>query len=139
MRRRIFSMVSVSPRLPLTWAQPVMPGFTLWRRESGEIRSANASLRAIGCGRGPTIDISPSSTFTSCGSSSIFVRLRIRPTRVTVHLQRDRSRRPVGGSAIRWNSGGPHDGASAHFKSYEYVDSSWGGVRVGLENKDLMV
>src|SRR5262249_23235733 len=66
-----------------TWAQPVMPGLTLWRRDNGEICSANASLRAIGCGRGPTIDISPSSTFTSWGSSSIFVRLRIRPTRVT--------------------------------------------------------
>src|SRR5260370_37469464 len=37
-----------------------MPGLTLWRRDNGEIRSANASLRAIGCGRGPTIDISPS-------------------------------------------------------------------------------
>jgi hypothetical protein len=47
---------------PCTWAQPVMPGWTLWRRDNGEIRSANASLRAIGCGRGPTIDISPSST-----------------------------------------------------------------------------
>src|SRR6266481_6461414 len=83
MRRRIFSSVSVSPRWPCTWAQPVMAGLTLWRRDNGEIRSANASLRAIGCGRGPTIDISPSSTFTSWGSSSIFVRLRIRPTRVT--------------------------------------------------------
>src|SRR5215831_709040 len=30
-----------------------MPGLTLWRRDNGEIRSANASLRAIGCGRGP--------------------------------------------------------------------------------------
>src|SRR5262249_21504524 len=83
MRRRIFSIVSVCPRWPCTWAQPVMPGLTLWRRDNGEICSANASLRAIGCGRGPTIDISPSSTFTSWGSSSIFVRLRIRPTRVT--------------------------------------------------------
>jgi hypothetical protein len=70
MRRRIFSIVSVSPRWPCTWAQPVMPGLTLWRRDNGEIRSANASLRAIGCGRGPTIDISPSSTFTSWGRSS---------------------------------------------------------------------
>src|SRR6266436_5878876 len=65
MRRRIFSIVSVSSRWPCTWAQPVMPGLTLWRRDNGEIRSANASLRAIGCGRGPTIDISPISTFTS--------------------------------------------------------------------------
>src|SRR5215471_4175349 len=53
MRRCIFSIVSVSPRWPCTWAQPVMPGLTLWRRDNGEIRSANASLRAIGCGRGP--------------------------------------------------------------------------------------
>src|SRR5260370_37281692 len=60
MRRGIFSIVSVSPRWPCTWAQPVMRGLTLWRRDNGEIRSANASLRAIGCGRGPTIDISPS-------------------------------------------------------------------------------
>ena len=29
---RIFSSVSVSPRKPLTCAQPVMPGSTLWRR-----------------------------------------------------------------------------------------------------------
>src|SRR6266446_3964847 len=63
-----------------------MPGLTLWRRDNGEIRPANASLRAIGCGRGPTIDISPSSTFTSWGSSSIFVRLRIRPTRVIARV-----------------------------------------------------
>ena len=27
----IFLMVSVSPRAPLTWARPVMPGLTLWR------------------------------------------------------------------------------------------------------------
>ena len=61
MRRRIFSTVSVSPRQPFTWAQ--------LRRESEEIRAANISLRAIGCGRGPTMGISPRSTFTSCGSS----------------------------------------------------------------------
>ena len=32
MRLAIFSSVSVSPRRPLTWAQPVIPGRTLWRR-----------------------------------------------------------------------------------------------------------
>ena len=31
MRAAILSSVSVSPRRPLTWAQPVMPGLTLWR------------------------------------------------------------------------------------------------------------
>jgi hypothetical protein len=36
----------------------------LWRRENGEIRSANASSRAIECGRGPTIDISPNCTLS---------------------------------------------------------------------------
>src|SRR5262245_16765372 len=139
MRCRIFSMVSVSPRWPFTWAQPVMPGFTLWRRESGEIRSANASLRAIGCGRGPTIDISPSSTFTSCGSSSIFVRLRIRPRRVTVifnatgaaGLSEDL---PFGGILADLMTGRQHIS-----NQHEYIGSSSGGVRVGLENKDLMV
>jgi hypothetical protein len=35
-----------------------MPRLTLWRRDNGEIRFANASFRAIGCGRGPTIDMS---------------------------------------------------------------------------------
>ena len=30
--RCILSSVSVSPRKPFTCAQPVMPGFTLWRR-----------------------------------------------------------------------------------------------------------
>src|SRR5262249_31535340 len=33
------------------------------------------------------------------------------------HLQGDGSRRPGGGPAVRWNSGGSHGRASAHFQS----------------------
>src|SRR5215813_10413412 len=139
MRRRIFSIVSVSPRWPCTWAQPVMPGLTLWRRDNGEIRSANASFRAIGCGRGPTIDISPSSTFTSWGSSSIFVRLRMRPTRLTARIFKATEAAvlsedlPFGGILADLMAGRQHIS-----NQYEYASSSWGGVRVGLKNKDLM-
>jgi len=32
-----------------------------------------------------------------------------------------------------------HGGTGAHFNQYEYVGSSWGGVMLGLENKDLML
>ncbi len=37
----------------------------------------------MACGRGPTTDISPRSTFRNCGSSSRLVRRRKAPTRVT--------------------------------------------------------
>lgn len=54
--------------LPLTCANPVMPGRTLRRnRCSWDIRSTSE----ITVGRGPTSDISPLTTFHSCGNSSI--------------------------------------------------------------------
>lgn len=52
-----FSSVSVSPRQPLICAQPVIPGFTLWRNMYPSISWRYCSLCATACGRGPTIDI----------------------------------------------------------------------------------
>ena len=53
---------------PLTCAQPVMPGRTARRPRW---RSVYWSTWTWTVGRGPTIDISPRSTLTRFGSSSI--------------------------------------------------------------------
>src|SRR6185312_2857837 len=79
----ILSSVSVSPRQPLTCAQPVIPGFILWRSMYSRIFVRYCWLCATACGRGPTTDISPRSTLTNCGTSSSEVRRRKEPTRVT--------------------------------------------------------
>ena len=60
----------VLPRQPLTCAQPVMPAFTLWRSMYCGMRCLNCSTKNGRSGRGPTIDISPFSTFQNCGHSS---------------------------------------------------------------------
>jgi len=48
-------------------------------------RCSNQSWQS-GSGRGPTIDISPRRTLKSCGVSSIPVRRKTRPTRVSCEL-----------------------------------------------------
>src|SRR5262249_1733503 len=139
MRRCIFSIVSVSPRWPCTWAQPVMPGLTLWRRDNGEIRSANASLRAIGCGRGPNNRHFAQQYIHQLGK---LVDIRAPQNTTNAHHrahQGDRGRKPIGGSARRWNSGGSHGRASAHFQSIRMSGQQLGGVVFGLEDKDVML
>jgi hypothetical protein len=60
------------------------PGQT-WRntRVSGKGLRRNAPISLATMGRGPTSDMSPSTTLASCGSSSSPQRRRTRPTRVT--------------------------------------------------------
>src|SRR3954469_10372767 len=58
----------------------VMPGVTSTRLRC-HVRQFAVSSH--GNGRGPTNDISPLSTFQSCGNSSTLVRRRILPTQVT--------------------------------------------------------
>ena len=72
----------VLPRQPLTWAQPVMPALTLWRSMYCGMRCLNCSTKNGRSGRGPTIDMSPFSTFQNCGHSSRSWRRRNAPTRV---------------------------------------------------------
>ena len=66
----IFSDEPVSPRQPLTWAQPVMPGFTAWRCMKRLVIRLCSRLRGRGCGRGPTTERRPCRTLKNCGSSS---------------------------------------------------------------------
>ncbi len=64
---------------PLTWAQPVIPGRTSWRRAcSGVYRSRYCMRR----GRGPTKLISPFKTLNNSGNSSRLVARRNRPRTV---------------------------------------------------------
>ena len=57
-----------------------MPGFTSWRRwYSGGYCSTSSGIS----GRGPTMLMSPFSTFQKFGSSSRLVARRKRPTRVS--------------------------------------------------------
>ena len=61
-------------------ASPVIPGLAEnTRRCSGSVRSTYAGSS----GRGPTRDMSPRTTLTSCGSSSSRYRRNVRPTFVT--------------------------------------------------------
>ena len=60
----------VLPRHPLTCAHPVMPALTLCRSMYCGIRCLNCSTKKGRSGRGPTIDMSPFSTFQNCGTSS---------------------------------------------------------------------
>ena len=60
----------VLPRQPFTCAQPVMPAFTLCRSMYCGMRCLNCSTKNGRSGRGPTIDMSPLSTFQNCGHSS---------------------------------------------------------------------
>ena len=69
----------VLPRQPLTCAQPVMPALTLWRSMYCGMRCLNCSTKNGRSGRGPTIDMSPRSTFQNCGSSSRSNRRSQRP------------------------------------------------------------
>ena len=65
---------------PETCQRQVNPGFTLKRRfcQASSIFSASRTDR----GRGPTMLMSPSSTLTSCGNSSMLVLRSHWPTRV---------------------------------------------------------
>ena len=49
----------VSPRKPVTWLQPVMPGFTKWRTMYWLISWEYSSVCFSMCGREPTMLISP--------------------------------------------------------------------------------
>ena len=69
----ICSISFVSPRNPVTWLQPVMPGRTKWRTIYLSISCEYSSVCFSMCGRGPTMLMSPSSTLMNCGSSSMFV------------------------------------------------------------------
>ncbi len=73
----------VSPRKPVTCAQPVIPGLTKMTNHIFYLSNGNILLCASTCADGgPTKDISPFSTLINWGSSSTFV-LRIRlPIRV---------------------------------------------------------
>ena len=68
---------------------PVMPGLT---RRSLVVAAQSRTKRGIS-GRGPTRLISPLRTCQSCGSSSILVRTRTRPTLVGDAGRRPRSAR----------------------------------------------
>ena len=74
--------IDVLPRQPFTCAQPVMPAFTLWRSMYCGILCLNCATNSGRSGRGPTIDMSPRSTFQSCGSSSTFDRRSSLPSGV---------------------------------------------------------
>jgi hypothetical protein len=68
---RVLTLSSVSscPRGPLTCAKPVIPGFTRWRSaytSTISFRSLPPVLVFSAWGRGPTIDMSPCSTFKNC-------------------------------------------------------------------------
>src|SRR6266481_8097580 len=70
-----FSFSSLVTSLaPLTWAHPLIPG----RTES--LIDVFAGWSSGSRGRGPIMDISPNSTFNSCGNSSRRVVRRNRPT-----------------------------------------------------------
>ena len=74
------------------------PAFTLWRSMYCGMRCLNCATKCGRSGRGPTIDMSPRSTFQSCGSSSRFDRGgsgRARDARIVL-LRPDRSRLPLG-------------------------------------------
>ncbi len=62
---------------PFTWAQPVIPGSTSWRRACSREYRGRYCTRS---GRGPTSDRSPRRTFQIWGSSSMLVARRSRPS-----------------------------------------------------------
>lgn len=51
--------------------QPLPPGFTVWRSAYWLHSIANSTSCSAMCGRGPTTDMFPSSTFRNCGISSM--------------------------------------------------------------------
>src|SRR5439155_321711 len=59
-----------------------MPAFTLWRSMYCGILPLNSATNSGRSGRGPTMDISPLSTFQNCGSSSMFELRSILPSGV---------------------------------------------------------
>ena len=72
----------VISRVSRSWAKPVMPGrhdeaLPVLRDLLAELLEERGRI-----GRGPTMLMSPRSTFHSCGSSSSLVARRTRPTRV---------------------------------------------------------
>src|SRR5918993_1187918 len=67
--------------LPLTCHSPVTPGFASSTRRQCQRRYCSSSYG--NGGRGPTRDMSPLSTFHSCGNSSRLVLRRNRPSGVT--------------------------------------------------------
>src|SRR6185437_7781415 len=108
LRRRAYSTSSsralrMESRLrPLTCHKPVMPGFTVKRGRYGAASSC-ASQGSIG--RGPTRDMSPRSTLTSCGNSSRLVRRSHAPSGV------------IRGSSASLNSAPLRAGASCSAES----------------------
>ena len=88
MRPRILSRVSVSPRKPFTWAQPVMPGRTLWPHHSSfdqfavEPRCAPPRAESLTT-RADDAHLRPCSTLMNRGSSSIEVCRISAPSGVT--------------------------------------------------------
>src|SRR5690606_29451558 len=66
--------------LPFTWAHPVIPGRTSWRRAGSGVYNGKYS---ISNGRGPTRLMSPLSTLNSSGSSSKLVLRKKRPNLVS--------------------------------------------------------
>lgn len=115
-----------------------MPGLTLWRRDNGEIRSANAQgdrmrprandrhfaqhyIHQLGGAR-------RYSCAAECGRRA---SPRVFKTTCAAGLAEDL---PFGGILADLMAGRQHIS-----NQYEHVGSSWGGVMFGLENKDLML
>ena len=69
----ISASLGVSPRKPFTWLHPVMPGFMQCRTMYSSICLEYSSVCFTMCGRGPTMLMSPISTFRNCGISSRLV------------------------------------------------------------------
>src|SRR5713101_6906112 len=61
--------MDVSPRHPLTWAQPVMPTFNRWRLLYRATSLRNFATKRGRSGRGPTTLISPLKTLKNWGNS----------------------------------------------------------------------
>src|SRR4051812_8875365 len=89
--------------LPLTCHRPVTPGLTSSRWRSRRLIVSSVT----GSGRGPTRDISPRRTLTSCGSSSIDQRRSIRPMRVTLGSWRSLNSKPSASLAPAGNLSAP--------------------------------
>ena len=77
-----FSAQEVS-RVIRSWANPVRPGSTTRRCQYCGIWPHSSSKNAGRIGRGPTMLMSPRTTFQSCGSSSRWAKRSTRPRRVT--------------------------------------------------------